>query len=541
MLNRFRKQLVAALGLGAMLVAIPVMAQRTGNQSGQPKDDQSKDNQASGQGQTGTPAGPKPSRAQATGQPGNAGGTTRNRAGNSGPRTGQGLTQGEGNARHHDAMIAQWVILGNQREINLSQIGQQRAENADVRQFAQQMVQEHRQFIQQLQPFTNGQGVAGNQRNVDNQGTLETSFEQNEDPVEAVRNRNPRGTSGRSGNADRDNHSGSNQNYLNDNSSFNRGRRTYGNAANDGTSNSGNRSNQNDRSRSNDDQDDNSSSRRYSKDNDNNDNRDSSDDGSSCGQTTGGSGTTSGGTTSGGTSAQTGTASGQASGNGTITDQTGAAIGQTGKGAGSTRVRGGTQYGGQGGTNSKGPTGSRAQRTGARGGASDNLTDDDTSDSLDSSDTSNNSGTTGTTGTRNRNRSSTSRNGPLDDGAAVNSFRNPDIDVSRGRRQGTDTVDPLGTGDNVDYLGLQRELGQQYITATRRELERLRGGDFDQAFMRNQVYAHQEMIGTLEVLSKRASPQLQQVLQQGLESSQHHLEEAQEILAQLVGTNYRNR
>jgi predicted outer membrane protein len=50
-----------------------------------------------------------------------------------------------------DSAVAKWLITMNEAEIQLSQIGQQRAQNSQVKDFASKMIQDHRQFVQQLQ------------------------------------------------------------------------------------------------------------------------------------------------------------------------------------------------------------------------------------------------------------------------------------------------------------------------------------------------------------------------------------------------------
>lgn len=52
-----------------------------------------------------------------------------------------------------DEAIASCLILKNQEEIELAQFAAERSQNAEVRNFAQMLIQDHQQLVQKLQPF----------------------------------------------------------------------------------------------------------------------------------------------------------------------------------------------------------------------------------------------------------------------------------------------------------------------------------------------------------------------------------------------------
>ncbi len=56
-------------------------------------------------------------------------------------------------AKQSDNVLATWLLVSNNNEVALAEIAQQRAENPEVKQFAQKMVTDHRQMGQKLQPF----------------------------------------------------------------------------------------------------------------------------------------------------------------------------------------------------------------------------------------------------------------------------------------------------------------------------------------------------------------------------------------------------
>jgi predicted outer membrane protein len=65
----------------------------------------------------------------------------------------QGQTAGQG--QEVEQYLASCLTLKNQAAIDISQFGQQRAQNPQVKQFAQQLVQDHRQFVEKLQQVPN--------------------------------------------------------------------------------------------------------------------------------------------------------------------------------------------------------------------------------------------------------------------------------------------------------------------------------------------------------------------------------------------------
>jgi len=59
-----------------------------------------------------------------------------------------------------DHYLATCLLGKNQAEVQLSEIAQQKSENAQVKQFAQQMIEDHKKMIEQLQPLAAMQGAA---------------------------------------------------------------------------------------------------------------------------------------------------------------------------------------------------------------------------------------------------------------------------------------------------------------------------------------------------------------------------------------------
>lgn len=60
-----------------------------------------------------------------------------------------------------DGILAGWLQLGSNNEVQLGQLAQQQAQGSEVKQFAQKMVEDHREMAQKLQPFATAAGFSG--------------------------------------------------------------------------------------------------------------------------------------------------------------------------------------------------------------------------------------------------------------------------------------------------------------------------------------------------------------------------------------------
>ena len=58
-----------------------------------------------------------------------------------------------------DQFFGACLLASNQAEVELSELAQQQAQSPEVKQFAEQMIEDHRQMIQQLQPIAGVQGA----------------------------------------------------------------------------------------------------------------------------------------------------------------------------------------------------------------------------------------------------------------------------------------------------------------------------------------------------------------------------------------------
>lgn len=66
-------------------------------------------------------------------------------------------------ARLSDSELAAALILANRKEIAISELASQQAQDDKVKQFAQKMIEDHKQFVQELERFTQTAGISSEQ------------------------------------------------------------------------------------------------------------------------------------------------------------------------------------------------------------------------------------------------------------------------------------------------------------------------------------------------------------------------------------------
>jgi len=121
------------------------------------------------------------------------------------------------------------------------------------------------------------------------------------------------------------------------------------------------------------------------------------------------------------------------------------------------------------------------------------------------------------------------------EGAARTTTREPEAKTRTGdaaaRNDATAQNVSQGSGAPTDHLmQIKQELSDRCLATAKRELGEKEGKEFDMCYMGMQVGAHLKMVDTLTVFKKHAvSPELQQVISDGLETAQQHLEHAKEL------------
>lgn len=92
-----------------------------------------------------------------------------------------------------------------------------------------------------------------------------------------------------------------------------------------------------------------------------------------------------------------------------------------------------------------------------------------------------------------------------------------------------------GSSHGLDFVQIKRQIGQECIASSQRELSRLRGAEFDRAYMGMQVGKHYEMLDTLRVFNKYASADFDKVIVEAEKSAETHLDHAKQLHRSLEG------
>jgi predicted outer membrane protein len=90
-----------------------------------------------------------------------------------------------------------------------------------------------------------------------------------------------------------------------------------------------------------------------------------------------------------------------------------------------------------------------------------------------------------------------------------------------------------GGGLVEKLIEINEEIGERCLATAERELEQKEGTDFDRCYIGMQVGAHLKMVDELSVFKNHASPNLQPLISQGLETSTQHLAHAKKLMQQL--------
>ncbi len=91
----------------------------------------------------------------------------------------------------------------------------------------------------------------------------------------------------------------------------------------------------------------------------------------------------------------------------------------------------------------------------------------------------------------------------------------------------------------LNFTRLKQQLGQQCLASAKRELEQKDDHEFDECFIGMQIAKHMEMIDTLKVFSHYASENLDQVIEEGEQAAEEHLEHAKDLIKQLTTNGHR--
>lgn len=96
---------------------------------------------------------------------------------------------------------------------------------------------------------------------------------------------------------------------------------------------------------------------------------------------------------------------------------------------------------------------------------------------------------------------------------------------------------PIHPAGQIDVVALKQQLGEKCSQTLHRELGKKSGAEFDRCYMETQVFMHLAQIDEMEVFALHASPELQQVIEDGRKTAEEHLKHAREILKQVADSD----
>jgi len=111
--------------------------------------------------------------------------------------------------------------------------------------------------------------------------------------------------------------------------------------------------------------------------------------------------------------------------------------------------------------------------------------------------------------------------------------------IGQQRRQQSQQAGQFAQGrsqqQGLDLVALKHQLGEQCRQSASRELQQKSGAEFDKCYIGMQLGMHMQMLDTLKVFSRYASPELDQLIEKSEETTQSHLDHAKKIIASLEG------
>jgi predicted outer membrane protein len=85
----------------------------------------------------------------------------------------------------------------------------------------------------------------------------------------------------------------------------------------------------------------------------------------------------------------------------------------------------------------------------------------------------------------------------------------------------------------LNYMEVQKQIAAECLASHTRELNAKQGTEFDRAYIGSQIGAHMHMIDTCKVLRNYASPELQKVVDNSLQTAERHVDEAKTLMRSL--------
>jgi len=117
---------------------------------------------------------------------------------------------------------------------------------------------------------------------------------------------------------------------------------------------------------------------------------------------------------------------------------------------------------------------------------------------------------------------------------AVQKNQQPENDQTNTSRtqQSNNAKSPQGE-QGLNLIEIHEELAQQCLSDAKANLTAQSGYEFDKCFVGIQIAAHGAMLSKLTVFERHATDDLKQVINEGKQSAQKHMEQAEELMEKL--------
>lgn len=107
--------------------------------------------------------------------------------------------------------------------------------------------------------------------------------------------------------------------------------------------------------------------------------------------------------------------------------------------------------------------------------------------------------------------------------------------IAENRRDGVAERRTADDRGGLNFLQIKQEMAEKCLASAQKELSEAKSPqEADMCFMGTQVVLHQQMLDGLQVFKRHASPELQAVLDQGITTTQAHLDQAKQIVQELA-------
>jgi len=103
-----------------------------------------------------------------------------------------------------------------------------------------------------------------------------------------------------------------------------------------------------------------------------------------------------------------------------------------------------------------------------------------------------------------------------------------------GAQPATQTRTTGAAQGGLDFLAAKREIAQRCLASAQEKWNSEKSDKCEMGFVGAQLVAHEQMLNTAKVLRQHASPELQAVIDQGIQSVESHKKHAEELLNSLA-------